>query len=159
MFCSNCGAKNNNGERFCKNCGTLLNNEQFQQMNMQNNITEQVVNNGQQINESQIMNNQIQNQSFQSNNVSSNYMSQAINPNMQKWAILSIVVPVIGIVWYWFIGLSIYLAIIIAAAGFGFAQKGEMTNKTLANIGKVLNGILCGMAIIMLIIHIIEIFV
>lgn len=37
-----------------------------------------------------------------------------------------------------------------------FAQKGEMSNKKLSTIGKVLNGILAGMAIVMLALNIIN---
>lgn len=142
MFCSKCGTQNVNGEQFCKNCGTILNNNQ------------------QPTNQGQYSNNQMYNQQFQNNNanLNANYVNQAVNPNMKKWAILSIVVPIAGIVWYCFIGLSFYIAVFIAACGFGFAQKGEMANKKLATAGKVLNGVLCGMAIIMLILQIIGIF-
>ena len=52
----------------------------------------------------------------------------------------------------------VVVAIILAAAGFGFAQKGEMANKKLAIIGKVLNGILAGMAIVMFILQLINAF-
>ena len=94
----------------------------------------------------------------QNGNLDSNYVQNAVNPNMKKWAILSIVVAVAGLVWYWFIGLSFYLAILIAAAGFGFAQKGEMADKKLATVGKVANGILVGMAVVMFILQLIGAF-
>ena len=74
---------------------------------------------------------------------------------MKKWAILSIIVPVVAIIWYIFIGLSFYLAILIAAAGFEFANKGEMADKKLAIIGKIANGILVGMAVVTLILQLI----
>lgn len=92
-------------------------------------------------------------------NLDPNYVNRAVNPNMKKWAILSIVVPVVAIIWYIYIGLSFYLAILIAAAGFGFAQKGEMSNVKLATIGKVANGILVGLAVVMLILQLIGVFV
>jgi len=167
MYCSKCGSQNINGERFCKGCGTLLENNQPQQLvnnvNVQpqqpinNGIAEQPANNYQQSANQQSMYNQPSNSQYQNNSsrLDSNYVSKAVNPNMKKWAILSIVVPIIAIIWYWFIGLSFYLAIAIAAAGFGFAEKGKMSNKKLATIGKVLNGILCGLAIVMLVLQLI----
>ena len=112
------------------------------------------------INSQQTYQQQTNNQQYTNTNgnLDSNYVNKAVNPNMKKWAILSIVVPVVGIIWYWFIGLSFYIAVLIAAAGFGFAQKGEMSNKKLATIGKVCNGILLGMAIIVFIINLILVF-
>jgi len=144
MYCSKCGSQNVNGERFCKTCGTLLENNQPQQT--ANNMNGQV---------QQPMNQQYTNTN---GNLDPNYVNQAVNPNMKKWAILSIVVPVAGIIWYWFIGLSFYLAIFIATAGFGFAQKGQMADKKLATIGKVCNGVLVGMAVIMFVLQLIGIF-
>ena len=139
MFCKNCGTQNNSNERFCKNCGTLLENGQ---------ISQQANNTGS------------QNQQYTNMNgkLNSNYVNQAVNPNMKKWAILSVVIPVAAIIWYMFVGLSFYLAIFIATAGFGFAQKGEMADKKLATIGKIANGILMGLAIVMLVLQLIGIF-
>lgn len=144
MYCSKCGTLNNNGERFCKNCGNLI----------ENNVQGQPINNMNQMSNQQQMNGQFQNNTA----VNQNYVDQAVNPNMKKWAILSIVVPVAGIIWYWFIGLSFYFAILIAAAGFGFAEKGKMADKKLATIGKVCNGILVGMAVVMFILQLIGLF-
>lgn len=139
MFCTKCGTQNNNGERFCRNCGVILENVQTSQQS--NNI-----NNG--------------NQQYSNMNggLDSNYVNQAVNPNMKKWAILSIVLPVVAIIWYIFIGLPFYLAVFIAAAGFGFAQKGEMADKKLATIGNVANGILAGLAIVVFVIQLITAF-
>lgn len=158
MYCSKCGTPNNNGERYCKNCGILLENIQSQQsVNNMDTQIQQPVNN---INPAIQQFQQPINQQYSNNNDSldTKYVEQAVNPNMKKWAILSIVVPVAGIIWYWFIGLNLYLAIFIAATGFGFAEKGKMANKKLATIGKVCNGVLIGMAIIIFILQIIEIF-
>ena len=131
MYCSKCGFLNNNGEKYCKNCGVLLEENQVQQPTTNN----------------------VDNQQFQNNtgNLSSTYVNNAINPNMKKWAILSIIIPAIAIVWYLFIGLSVYIAVIIASVGFSFAKKGEVSYKKLALVGKILNGILVGLAIVMLI--------
>lgn len=153
MNCKNCGIQNMNGEKFCKNCGVLLENNLSQQP-----INNQVTNENYQNNNigvqpnQQPINSQALNQNYQNN------INYALNPNMKKWAVLSVIVPIAGIVWYWFIGLSFYLAIFIAAAGFGFAEKGKMANQKLALIGKILNGVLCGMAVIMLILQLIGAF-
>lgn len=164
MYCSKCGYQNLNGERFCKNCGSLIENSQSQQpVNNMNGQVQQPMNNGmggQTINQQSMYNQQQMNGQYQNNTaINQNYVNQAVNPNMKKWAILSIVVPVAGMIWYWFIGLSFYLAMIIAAAGFGFAEKGKMADKKLATIGKVCNGILVGMAVVMFILQLIGIFV
>lgn len=124
MFCGKCGSENNANERFCRNCGNLITGQQF-------------LNNQQPVN----MNNQ-------SGNLAPNYVQKSVNPKMTRWAILSIIVPVAGIILYMTIGLSFYLAMLIVAAGFGFAQKGEMSAKKLATVGKVANGTLAGIAII-----------
>lgn len=163
MYCSKCGYQNTNGERFCKNCGSLIENGQPQQpINNMNGQVRQTMNNGmggQTINQQSMYNQQQMNGQYQNNvGVNQNYVDQAVNPNMKKWAILSIIVPVAGMIWYWFIGLSFYLAIFIAAAGFGFAEKGKMADKKLATIGKVCNGILIGMAVVMFILQLIGIF-
>ena len=171
MNCSKCGYNNTTGDRFCKNCGILLENNQPQQsINNVNSQFQQPINNiGEQqlygqpvnnINSQQTYQQQTNNQQYTNTNgnLDSNYVNKAVNKNKKKWAILSIVVPVVGIIWYWFIGLSFYLAVLIAAAGFGFAQKGEMSNKKLATIGKVCNGILLGMAIVVFIINLILVF-
>lgn len=164
MFCSKCGTQSLNGERFCKNCGCLLESsqqgQQFNNMNNQNVQMSQPINNmNQTANQQTVYNQQQMNGQYQNNaTMNQKYVEQAVNPNMKKWAILSIVVPVAGIIWYWFIGLSFYLAIFIAAAGFGFAEKGKMANRKLATIGKVCNGILIGMAVVLLILQLIEIF-
>ena len=161
MYCSKCGMQNLNGDRFCKNCGYILeNNQQVNNINNQNVQATQSINNMSQLTNQQTVYNQQQiNGQYQNNiDVNQNHVNQAVNPNMKKWAILSIVVPVVAMIWYWFIGLTIYLAIFIAAAGFGFAEKGKMADKKLATIGKVCNGILVGMAVVMFILQLIGVF-
>lgn len=158
MYCSKCGTQNMNGERFCKNCGTLLENSQSQQqVNNMNGQFQQPMNN---VNPATQQFQQPMNQQYSNNNggLAPKYVDQAVNPNMKKWAILSIVVPVVGIIWWWFIGLNLYLAIFIASTGFGFAEKGKMANKKLATIGKVCSGVLVGMAVVMVVLQLIEIF-
>lgn len=148
MFCSKCGFQNNQGEMFCKNCGTRLENNNQQQAPQ--NPTNQFIQPQQNVNP------QVSNNYSNNGTLSQNYIDKAVNPNMKKWAILSVVVPAVTIIWYWFIGLSFFIAIMLAAAGFGFAQKGDMANKKLATIGKVLNGILAGMAIVLFILQLIN---
>jgi len=148
MYCSKCGSQNLNGERFCKNCGSLLENIQPQQsVNNMNSQFQQPMNQPQMYNQQYTNNN---------GNLDPNYINQAVNPNMQKWAILSVVVPIAAMVWFWFIGLTLYLGIIIAAAGFSFAEKGKMANKKLAIIGKILNGIFLAVVIVVFSINIIS---
>jgi preprotein translocase subunit SecF len=172
MNCSKCGSQNAIGERFCKNCGCLLennvqqqtqsSNQQFMGQNPEQNVAQNQMNGNvsQQPVYNNMYNGQNNNNTQQGNygNLSQNYVNNAVNPNMKKWAVLSIIVPSVAIIWYIFIGLSFYLAVLIAAAGFGFAQKGEMADKKLATIGKVLNGILFGMACVMLVITLISTF-
>lgn len=148
MFCSKCGFQNNQGEMFCKNCGTRLENNNQQQAPQ--NPTNQFIQPQQNVNP------QVSNNYSNNGTLSQNYIDKAVNPNMKKWAILSVVVPAVTIIWYWFIGLSFFIAIMLAAAGFGFAQKGDMANKKLATIGKVLNGILAGIAIVLFILQLIN---
>ncbi len=153
MFCTKCGTQNNNGERFCKNCGVILENVQTpQQPNNINNGNQQYSNMNGGLDPNYV--NQAVNPNM-NGGLDPNYVNQAVNPNMKIWAILSIVMPVVAIIWYTFIGLSSYMAILIAAAGFRFAQKGEMADKKLAKIGNVANGILVGLAVVMFILQLI----
>lgn len=131
MFCTKCGTQNSNGEKFCKNCGVLLDSSQPSQQ--PNNQDQQVQNNNGGLNQ--------------------NYINQAVNPDMKIWAILSIVIPVVAIIWYTFIGLSFVIAMFIAAAGLACAKKGELSNKKLTKAGKIMNGILIGIAVLMFIIQ------
>lgn len=105
-----------------------------------------------------LLNNQSQNNNQPTSNLDPNYADKAINPNMKKWAILSIVIGVGGIIFYWFIGLTVYIAIILASAGFSFAAKGKIESKKIALIGQIANGILFAMAIIMFILGILGLF-
>ena len=169
MFCKNCGTRND-GQSFCTNCGAKLDNlnidnSKYNEINKEESSQNTKSPNGlemdtqQAIKESSQTTNQINNNyinkptnsDIKTNQINNSYIDKAVNPDMNKWAVLSIVIPSIAIFIYMFIGLSFILAIIIAGVGFDFAKKGEMANKQLAKIGKILNGILVGIAIIMLI--------
>lgn len=128
MFCSKCGIQLKSGEKFCSHCGYLIeNNDQ-----------------------------EVEQKIFENNNIKSgniNSSANAVNPNMKKWAVLSIVIPIVSIIWYWYIGLSIYMAMLFAAIGLNFSKKGELADKKLSNIGRICNYILIVITILMFIIN------
>lgn len=157
MFCSKCGTQINPNERFCSKCGILVVNanspqsqqttDQIQSKSIQAQPNTNVINQG--------FGN---NQNNQPNNITQEQINQVLNPNMKKWAILSIVLPAVGIGLYIWPGLSIWIAIAIAGAGLEFAKKGKMGNPKLAKIGQIVNYILLGIALIMLILLLISVF-
>ena len=128
MFCSKCGFQSSQGEIFCKQCGSRLESTQSQLTQDDSKIA----------------------------NTNEIFVDSTPNPSMKKCAILSIILPAVSIIWYWYIGLSVYIAIFLAVSGFSFAEKGQVSNKKLATIGKVLNGVLFGLALVMLVFHLIE---
>lgn len=128
MFCSKCGTQVDPNVKFCKECGTLI---------AQPNNSQPVQ--------------QVQPTGQNTNGMNQQYVDNILNPDMKKWAILSIVVPVVGIIWYFFIGLSFLLAVLIASVGLSFAKKGELADKKLALAGRILNYCLIGLAVVMLI--------
>lgn len=137
MFCNKCGRIIEEGAKFCGKCGTPVSVPVNNIINSQSNINERVENSNNQLN-----------QNYYNNEQNQNY-DNIVNSDMKKYAIGSIVIPVISIIVYWNIGLSIYIAILLAILGFNWAKKGRLYNKTLSTIGYVLNGILVGMAIFM----------
>ena len=109
MFCTNCGMQNNNGEKFCKICGVLLENQQ--------------------INEQQVIND-IQNP---------NVVNNSTNKDTKKWAILSIVLPIIGFCYSYFIDGALVVVLLIGSVGYLFAEKSKDDYKELSKVGKILN--------------------
>lgn len=79
--------------------------------------------------------------------------NEQVNSDMKIWAVLSVIIPAIAIVWYYFIGMSVILAIIFAAMSLAFAKKGAVADSKLAKIGKILSYILIGLAIVMFIVQ------
>lgn len=153
MFCNKCGRIIEEGAKFCGKCGTPVSIPTNNIINDQTNSNENVEN----LNKQQDLNqnyNQI-NSNYYNNQSNQNY-DNIVNPDMKKYAIGSIVIPVISIIVYWYIGLTTYLAALLAGIGFGFAKKGRLYSKTLSTIGYILNGILVGMAILMIFIILIE---
>ena len=146
MDCFKCGFTNLPSDRFCKKCGAFLESNYSESINNINQVQQPIDNTSNEL---------INNQQFNSTSVNSNcnYVNKEATSNMTKWAILSIIVPIVAIIWYWFIGLSTLMAIVIAALGFEFSKRGELTNKKLANVGKIFNGIFVGIIIIMFIIN------
>lgn len=161
MFCKNCGTRND-GQSFCTNCGAKLDNSSIDN-NRHNEINKEEYSqntmspNGLEMNVQQALNETAQTTN-QTNQMNNSYIDKAVNPDMTKWAVLSVVIPSIAIFLYMFIGLSFILAIIIAGVGFDFAKKGKMGNKKLAIVGQVLNGILVLLAVIILILNLITAF-
>lgn len=152
MFCNKCGRIIENGSKFCGGCGTpvpIQNNVQ-QNINVEQNIERPGIeqnNNGNQVNE-----NYEQSQGNTNYNQPSQNYDNIVNPSMKKYAILSIVIPSIALFLYFFVGLTVWVAICLSALGFNFAQKGKLYSKKLARIGNVLNTILVVVAILMWII-------
>lgn len=125
MFCNHCGSKMNQGKSFCQQCGMRFDG---------NKEIEQAKENLQTINSNQ---------------------EKLTNTDMKKYAVLSVIIPIIAFIWFCFIGLSFYLAIAIAACGLGFSEKGKIVDPKLANIGKILNIIFLIISIVMFILYLI----
>lgn len=139
MFCSKCGRIIEENTKFCGGCGTPVpaHNNTMSQENVIQNKEEQNYNTY--VDQGQVQTNYY-NQAYQ------NY-DNVVNPSMKKYAILSIVIPAVSIFVYLFIGLTVYIAILLSALGFNFAKKGALYSKKLSKIGYILNTILIVMAV------------
>lgn len=161
MFCKKCGRIVEDGARFCGKCGTpveLVNNptQNAENNNIEeNNNIQQTVNPISNTNQGTKINYNAQNTNNYNNQ--QNY-DRIVNPSMKKYAIASVAIPAVAILVYWFIGLTIYIAILLAGLGYNFANKGKLYNKTLSTIGYILNTILIIMAIVVGISMLIEAF-
>lgn len=140
MFCSKCGRIIEENTKFCGGCGTPVPayNNTMSQENVIQNKEEQNYNTY--VDQGQVQTNYY-NQAYQ------NY-DNVVNPSMKKYAILSIVIPAVSIFVYLFIGLTVYIAILLSALGFNFAKKGALYSKKLSKIGYILNTILIVMAVL-----------
>lgn len=142
MFCNKCGKKVDEGSKFCGSCGATIDSQNssieinLPNMNEENTSRNtQTINNGQQFNK--------------------NY-DNIIHTDMTKYAIACVAIPTISIIIYWYIGLPVYVAILLASLGYGCAKKGKDANKALSVIGYILNTILVLISIIMFFAIIIE---
>lgn len=140
MFCSKCGRIIEENTKFCGGCGTAVPapNNTMSQENVIQNKEEQNYNTY--VDQGQVQTNYY-NQAYQ------NY-DNIVNPSMKKYAILSIIIPAVSIFVYLFIGLTVYIAILLSALGFNFAKKGALYSKKLSKIGYILNTILVVMAVL-----------
>ncbi len=145
MFCKKCGTLIEEGTRFCGNCGTPV--EIVQQQDPSNNSNNPITSLNNNVSSNDTYNNQ-GNINYNPNN--ENY-DNIINPSMKKYAILSIVIPSVALLVYFIIGLSFYIAILLAIVGFSFAKKGKMYSKRMSAVGVALNTILTVVACIMLV--------
>ncbi len=155
MFCKKCGSFVENGASFCGKCGTPID-SQLNTENINNDFKEK-----EKMQENLDITSNVTNENANNNQQNKYYDSQQnynniVNSDTKKYAIGSIVIPSIAIIIYWFIGLSVYIAILIATLGFNFAKKGTSYSKILSNIGYVMNIILMIIAIFMGLISIFE---
>ena len=153
MFCNKCGRIIEENSKFCGGCGTpvpIQNNIQQNENIAQNIETPNIQQNNNNVNQ----NNGNYGQAQLNSNYNQTYQNydNIVNPNMKKYAILSIVIPSISLFLYFFVGLTVWIAICLSALGFNFAQKGKLYSEKLAKIGYVLNTILLVVAILMWII-------
>lgn len=139
MYCSKCGVQNTNNEQFCKNCGTLLNSEVT--VTKDNTINQTNENNINEVNKEQL---------------SVNEINKNINVDTKKYAIISIVTGAGGIFLFLFVGMSLWLSVILSALGFNCARKSVDNYKGLATLGYVLNGLLLVVGIIIYISVLVE---
>ena len=131
MFCNKCGRILEENTKFCGGCGTPI--------SFHNNIQQNTV----------VTKNNNPNQNNLNYNQTYKNYDNIIHQNMKKYAIASIIIPIISIIIYWNIGLSIYIALLLSGLGFSCAKKGKLYNKTVSTIGYVLNGILIGIIFFM----------
>ena len=129
MFCNNCGSSVSGN--FCPKCGNKV--EKVDQNNLG-------VNNVSNMNNNYISNNVPNNNFNVSNNMHNNMANMIENNKKQndKYAVLSIIMPIIGIISCFV--LSIIAGLICVITGYEFARKGKFSTKAnMAVVGKVLN--------------------
>lgn len=137
MYCKKCGKLIEENAKFCGGCSTPA--------PIQNDL---------QKSENIYQNNNINSENYNQTKINSNYnptyqnYDNIIRPNMKIYAICSIVIPVISLIVYYYIGISVSIAFFLSALGFNFAKKGKMYNNVLSIIGYILNGLLLGLAIL-----------
>ena len=165
MNCPNCGAQVSQNDRFCTSCGSVLKNENNQvndqsvtrQDYVANNVNSNIDNGSNQVVNSQNYGNANfnpvgynQTSYAQGNyNVQSTNYSQNVNDSDSKvCVILSIIIPIVMLIFKWFVGTSLYIDIIVATVGLTLAKKGEASSKPLSITGMVLNIIFIVLAVV-----------
>ncbi len=143
---------------YCPKCGALLQNVNGAS-NMNNN---DIMQNGHS-NDSG-MNNGANNVNFTTTNnasmnqnlVSDEKQFNSVTKNDdKKYAIISIVIGVGGILFYFFIGLSVWLALVLCSVGLSLAKKSKQSTPGLSKVGTIFNILLGVIAIIIWILLII----
>ena len=160
MICSKCGNQNTPNDLFCTKCGNKLESGTPQQLNngqspfSQPEVGQPVAGEAAPVTQSTInptmTNEQVQ---VPQQVIPQPASNEQVNSDMKIWAVLSVIIPAVAIVWYYFIGMSVILAIIFAAMSLAFAKKGAVADSKLAKIGKILSYILIGLAIVMFIVQ------
>lgn len=137
MFCPKCGFKNNEDAVFCGQCGNPLGGVEPTPNQMVNNQPG-TVNNPEQrtINVNPYPN-------------ATNDTNQALDPNMKKFATMSVVIPSISLFLCLFVGFIPLLAWVLGGLCINFSNKGQAGDPKLAKVGKILSIILIIMGVIM----------
>lgn len=124
MFCNNCGISVNGN--FCPKCGSKV--EKVVQTSGVNNVSN--------MNNNYVSNNNLNVSSNMHNNMAT--MMEYNKKQNDKYAILSIIMPMIGILSCFVI--SVLVGLICVTTGYEFARKGKFSTKAnMATVGKVLN--------------------
>lgn len=128
MTCSNCGTQNNDGNKFCTNCGAFF---------------------ATSIKQANDINQSTDNQNYSNEINTQNNINNKSNNKTKIWAIISIIIPIVGLIIYTFIGLSFFNALVIGCFGHLFARRGKLDEPKLAKIGSILNDIFVGICLVM----------
>ena len=162
MNCTNCGNVNPENSRFCLNCGNAIganaqdgNNFNNPVQNFNQPMPNQPMPNqqypNQQMPNQQMPNQPMPNQQYPNQQMSERYINNAVNPDMNLFAILSIVFPGIGLlmllIYYSLIG-----TMLMAVVGFIFSDKGKPSNAQLSQIGMIMSIVLAGLSIVIFIV-------
>lgn len=155
--CKNCNTTYQNGG-YCSNCGSLLEPVAINSMNDNHNSNEMGANNVNRDAMTSTLNYNI-NQSKQevnlNNNVEDKNFSQVVKKDDKKYAIISIILGVGSIILYFFVGLSVWIALVICSIGISLANKSKNSSPGLSKVGIIVNSILGILAVIMWILLII----
>lgn len=157
--CNNCNT-NYNGGGYCPSCGTLLTEIVSSEINNSNNYQGQMnfnnqsnvpINDDKQLisnNSSNSYNNDIPNNNQNVANNEKQFDSVAKKDD-KKYGVISIVIGAGGLIFYFFIGLSVWIALVLCSLGINMANKSKLSAPGLSKCGMILNIILGIVAIVM----------